>query len=98
METSIAGLKDLKNSPTSSSPEPYTDNFLVTDVDKEMAAEVREEVKSRDLATSLDEKPYDSNNLVCPNCGKKHHIGGPRKFRDIQKFHIHVNQCDGKNK
>ncbi len=94
VETSIAGLNDLENPP----PEPYTDNSLVTDVDKEMAAEVREEVKSRDLATSLDEKPYDSNNLVCPNCGKKHHIGGPQKFRDIQNFHIHVNQCDVKNK
>ena len=95
VETSIAGLKDLKNSPTSSSPELYTKNPLVTDVDKEMAEEAREEVESLDLATSLDD---DSNNLVCPNCGKKHYIGGPRKFRDIQKFHLHVNQCDVKKK
>ncbi len=92
VETSISGLNDLENPPTSLSPEPYTENPLVTDVDteiKEMAAEVREEVKSRDfVATGLHEKPFDPN-LVCPMCGKKHHIG------DIQKFRIHVNQCDG---
>ncbi len=92
VETSISGLNDLENPPTSLAPEPYTENPLVTDVDseiKEMAAEVREEVKSRDfVATSVHEKPFDPN-LVCPMCGKKHHIG------DIQKFRIHVNQCDG---
>ncbi len=108
METSIGSLNDLKNSPTSSAPESYTENPLVTDVDteiKEMAAEVREEVKSRDFVATcicVYEKPYDPNlvcpmcgempydpNLVCPMCGKKHRFGG------IQKFRIHVNQCDG---
>ncbi len=34
------------------------------------------------------EKPYDPN-LVCPMCGNKHCIG------EIQKFRIHVNQCNG---
>ena len=85
------GVQSQK-APTSSAPEPYTENPLVTDVDteiKEMAAEVREEVKSRDfVATGLHEKPFDPN-LVCPMCGKKHRIG------DIQKFRIHINQCDG---
>ncbi len=80
VETSIAGFK-----------EPYTENPLVTDVDteiKEMAAVVREEVKSRDfVATGLHEKPYDPN-LICPMCGKRHRIG------EIQKFRIHVRQCN----
>ena len=86
VETSISGFNDLENPPTSLASEPYTD--VDTELE-EIAAKVREEVKSLDfLMTGLYHLPFDPN-LVCPMCGRKHRIG------DIQKFRKHVNQCEG---
>ena len=69
-----------------------TENRLVDNIDNEineMAAGVLEEVsKEREHLFTMQLKPFDPN-LVCPMCAKKHRIG------DIQKFRLHVDQCDG---
>jgi hypothetical protein len=68
------------------------ENRLVNDIDQQievMAAEVQVEVgkENEHMVTRLH-KPFDPN-LVCPMCGKEHRIG------EIQKFRVHVDQCEG---
>ena len=54
-----------------------------------MASAVKEEVSDDNKnKVTLEHMPYDPN-LVCPLCGKEHRIG------EIQKFRLHVDNCEG---
>ena len=67
-----------------------TEKVFVKGIDNEieaMAAVVQDEVsQDNKYKETQDLTPLDPN-LVCPLCGKEHHIG------EIQKFKIHVDKC-----
>jgi hypothetical protein len=72
--------------------EPAHDDKVVNDIDLQieaMATEVLVEVgRENEYVKTMLDKSFDPN-LVCPICGKEHRIG------EIQKFRVHVHNCEG---